>query len=148
MKTNLEGKPSREFNIKWTDRIYRLHATGVGNHSPRGTGVFELVLFPPGAEDGEILYVGVETGDGSVQETLLAALEGSGGLPPEKLKVLQENLANAYFDAVAWGDLQGDEDLIDLAWAVVQVKKPRLNDPATQPHSGRYSEISYKEAQG
>ena len=145
MKTGIEGKPSREFQIRWTERIYRLHLTGIGNHAPRGAGVFEIVLFPPGAEDGEVIYVGQEPGTGSVSARLQAAFENRGGLEPEALKDLQANLSNAYFDAVSVADLESDEDLMDLAWAVCQTKKPRLNDLAKQPHSGRYSEISYKE---
>jgi hypothetical protein len=80
-----------------------------------------------------------------VAETLAAVFENRGGLPPEKLKVVQENLANAYFDAVSVADAESDEDLMDLAWAVVQAKKPRLNEPVQQPHSGRFSALSYKE---
>ncbi len=145
MNTGLEGKPSREFHIRFTERIYRLHLTGVTNHSPRGAGVFEIVLFPPGASDGEILYVGVEKEGGSVYETLKAVIEGRGGLPPDALKTVQENISNAYFDAVSSGDFENGEDLADLAWALVQTKKPRLNDLQSQPHSGRYGSISYKE---
>ena len=143
MKTGLEGKPSKEFQIRWTERIYRLHLTGIGNHAPKGAGVFEIVLFPPGADDGEVLFVGHEPMQGSVSARLQAIFENRGGLPPEKLKVVQENLGNAYFDAVSTGNLESDEDLADLAWAVAQVKKPRLN--GGEPHSGRFSEVSYKE---
>lgn len=145
METGIAGKPAKEFQIKWTDRIYRLHLTGIGNHAPQGAGVFEIVLFPPGAEDGEVLYVGFEPGGGSVAERLKAAFENRGGLEAAQLKVLQENMANAYFDAVSVGDMASDDDLKDLAWAVVQKKKPRLNDTTTQPHSGRFSAIAYKE---
>ena len=143
MNTGLEGKPSKEFQIRWTERIYRLHMTGIGNHAPKGGGVFEIVLFPPGADDGEVIYVGHEPMQGSVAARLQAIFENRGGLPPEKLKILQENLGNAYFDAVSTGNLENDEDLADLAWAVAQVKKPRLN--GVEPYSGRFSEISYRE---
>lgn len=145
MNTNIEGKPAKEFQIKWTDRIYRLHLTGIGNHAPRGAGVFEIVLFPPGAQDGEVIYVGHEKEGGSVAATLTAIFENKGGLPAEKLSVLQENLANAYFDAVSVANIDSDDDLLDLAWAVVQIKKPRLNEPVQQRHSGRFSSISYTE---
>lgn len=145
METGIEGKASREFQIKWTDRIYRLHLTGIGNHAPRGGGVFEIVLFPPGAEDGEVIYVGHEGQGGSVAATLSSIFENRGGLPQDKLRVVQENLANAYFDAVSFSDAASDEDLMDLAWAVVQVKKPRLNEPVQQANSGRFSAIAYKE---
>jgi hypothetical protein len=145
MMTGLEGKPSKEFKIKWTERIYRLHLTGIGNHAPRAAGVFEIVLFPPGAEDGEVIYVGYEPEGGSVAQTLTAIFENRGGMPAEKLKVLQENIANAYFDAVSVADIENNEDLMDLAWAVVNQKKPRLNDPKEQAHSGRFSSIGYME---
>jgi hypothetical protein len=135
----------KEFQIRWTDRIYRLHLTGIGNHAPRGSGIFEIVLFPPGAEDGEVLYVGVEKSGGSVAATLSAIFENKGGLPEEKLKVVHENLANAYFDAVSVANVESDEDLLDLAWAIVQKKKPRLNEPVQQANSGRFDEIKYSE---
>jgi hypothetical protein len=136
---------AREFAIKWTERIYRLHLTGIGNHAPPGPGVFEIVLFPPGAEDGEVLYVGFEPQGGSVAATLKAMAEGRGGMPPEKLEILRQNMANAYFDAVSVADVENDADLMDLAYAVVQSKKPRLNELAEQPQSGRYSSLSYRE---
>ena len=145
MNTGIAGKPSKEFQIRWTERIYRLHLTGIGNHAPKGAGVFEIGLFPPGAEDGEVIFAGFETMGGSVASRLAAIFENRGGLPPEKLKAVQENLANAYFDAVSTANIEGDEDLMDLAWAVAQVKKPRLNDAASEPHSGRFSAITYKE---
>lgn len=145
MNTEIEGKPSKEFKIKWTDRIYRLHLTGIGNHAPRGAGIFEIVLFPPGAEDGEVLYVGYEPEGGSVAQTLQLIFENRGGLPADQLKVVQENIANAYFDAVSVANIESNEDLVDLAWAVVKQKKPRLNDPSTQVHSGRFSSIGYME---
>jgi hypothetical protein len=145
MKTGMEGKGERKFQIRWTERIYRLHQTGIGNHAPRGAGVFEIVLFPPGAEDGEVLYVGWEKQGGNVAARLAAIFENRGGLEPAQLKVLQENLGDAYFDAVSVGDMENDDDLLDLAWAVVQKKKPRLNQAEKEPHSGRYSDIDYIE---
>lgn len=145
MKTGTEGKPSREFQIRWTERIYHLQPHGITNHAPPGPGVFEIVLFPPGAQDGEVLYVGFEPVQGSVFARLEAILENRGGLEPENLKVVQENLSIAYFDTAAVADVETDEDLMDLAWAVVAAKKSRLNDLAKQPHSGKYSEITYKE---
>ena len=145
MNTGLEGKPAKEFQIKWTDRIYRLHLTGIGNHAPRGAGVFEIVLFPPGAGDGEVIYVGHEPEGGSVAATLEAIFENKGGLPAEQLKAVHENMANAYFDAVSVANIESNEDLVDLTWAVVQTKKPRLNEPQSQPHSGRFSAISFTE---
>lgn len=136
---------SKQFKIRFTERIYRLHATGIGNHAPRGGGIFEIVLFPPGASDGEVLYVGHVPATGSVAETLLALRENQGGLPPEKLAVLQANLADAYFDAVSVADCQSEADWQDLAWAIVQTKKPRLNDLSGPPPSGRYTQVTFEE---
>lgn len=144
-ETGLSGKPAKEFKLRFTERIYRLHATGVTNHAPRGGGIFEIVLFPPGAEDGEVLYVGFEPEGGSVAAKLMQVLEGSGGLDPATLAVVQENMANAYFDAVSTSDAADDADRLDLAWAIVQAKKPRLNPLDAQTHSGRYSKVTYIE---
>jgi len=144
MKTGGPG-PAREFTLRFTERIYRLHEAGINNHAPRGAGVFEIVLFPPGAEDGEVLYVGSCGSGESVAAQLRAIREGSGGMDAPSLRVVQENLANAYFDAVSDSDANSDDDRIDLAWALVQAKHPRLNSPERQAHSGRFSEISYRE---
>ena len=133
MKTGIEGKPGREFQIRWTERIYRLHLTGVGNHAPPAAGVYEIVLFPPGAQDGEVIFVGYEGKGGSVAARLREFIEKG------------QELEHAYFDAVSVSDVESDDDLMDLAWAVAQMKKPRLNSLEKQPHSGRYSDLSYKE---
>ncbi len=146
MRTGIEGKPDREFHIRFTERIYRLHLTGIGNHAPPSAGVFEIVLFPPGAEDGEVIYVGFEPQGGSVSARLKAIFENRGGLEPAALADVQANLANAYFDAVSVADVESDQDLMDLAWAVCQAKKPRLNDLGAQSHSGRFSSIRFSEA--
>ena len=140
------AKPERQFKIRFTERIYRLHQTGIQNHAPRGgNSIFELVVFPRGAEDGTVLYVGVEPPEGSAAATLQAIFDGTGGLPADQLAVAQQHLADLYHDAVLVADCQGPEDWQDLAWAIVQAKKPTLNDPAKQPHSGRYSRIGYEE---
>ncbi len=145
MRTGVEGKPAREFSVRWSEKIYRLHESGVNNHGPRGAGIFEIVLFPPGAEDGEVLYVGQVPAGGSIAQVLDRIRLGEGGLDEERLAVVRENMANAYFDALVAGDLEGDDDFKDVAWALVQEKKPRLNPADRQPHSGRYSEITLKE---
>jgi hypothetical protein len=143
--TGVAGKPARLFKIRFTERIYRLHQTGIQNHAPRGGGIFELVAFPRGAEDGTVLYVGHEPQGGSIAGVLQGVFDGTGGLPPGKLAQAREQLADLYHDAVLVADCQGEEDWTDLAWALVQSKKPPLNDPAAQPQSGRYSSIGYEE---
>ncbi len=143
--TGLAGKPVRDFKIRFTERIYRLHQTGIQNHAPRGGGIFELVVFPRGAEDGTILYIGHEPQGGSIAAKLQGVFEGSGGLEPEKLAVAQSHLADLYHDAVLTADCSSEEDWQDLAWALVQAKKPTLNDPSQQSHSGRFSRIGYEE---
>jgi hypothetical protein len=144
-ETGVAGKPSRTFKIRFTERIYRLHQTGIQNHAPRGGGIFELVVFPRGAEDGTVLYIGHEPQGGSVAGVLQAIFEGTGGLAPEKLAQAQAHLGDLYHDAVLVADCQDEDDWQDLAWALVQAKKPALNDLSLQPQSGRYSSIGYEE---
>lgn len=143
--TGQAGKPAKTFKIRFTERIYRLHLGGIMNHAPRGSGIFELVLFPRGAEDGTVLYVGHVPTGGSVAEHLQAILEGRGGLPEAKLAAVKEALADLYFDAVLSADCESEADWQDLAWAIVQAKQPKLNEGPAEPHSGRYGEISYEE---
>ena len=141
--TGLAGLPSRHFKIRFTERIYRLHQTGIQNHAPRGGGIFELVKFAPGDEDGTVLYVGYQPQAGSIAVILQGIFDGTGGLPSAALAAAREQLANLYHDAVLVADCQGEEDWKDLAWAIIQAKQPPLNGPAE--HSGRYSTISYEE---
>jgi hypothetical protein len=143
--TGTTDKPARVFHIRFTERIYRLHQTGIQNHAPRGGGIFELVVFPRGAEDGTVLYIGHEPQGGSIAGVLQGVFDGTGGLPADKLAVAQQHLADLYHDAVLVADCQSEDDWKDLAWALVQAKKPQLNDLSAQPHSGRYSSIGYEE---
>ena len=143
--TGLADKPAREFVIRFTERIYRLHLTGIQNHAPRGGGIFELVVFPRGAEDGTILYLGHVPQGGSIAGILQGVVDNTGGLDPEKLAVAQSHMADLYHDAVLTADCTSEEDWQDLAWALVQAKRPTLNDPSKQPHSGRFSSIGYEE---
>ncbi len=137
--------PKKTFKIRFTERIYRLHLGGIMNHAPRGSGIYELVEFVPGAEDGTVLYVGHVPAGGSIAEHLQAILEARGPLDDAKLKAIHERMAHLYFDAVLTADCQSDEDWQDLAYAIVAAKQPPLNPLASQPHSGRYSDISYEE---
>ena len=66
METGVAGKPSRTFKVRFTEKIYRLHFGGIMNHAPRGAGIYELVVFAPGAEDGTVLYVGQVPEGGSI----------------------------------------------------------------------------------
>jgi hypothetical protein len=145
MTTPATGKPTRHFKIRFTERIYRLHFGGIMNHAPRGGGIYELVEFPPGAEDGKVLYVGHIPQGASIAEHLQAIVEGRGGLPQDKLDAIQAKMANLYFDAVLQADCDGEDDWTDLAWALVRSKSPALNDPATQPNSGRWSDITVED---
>jgi hypothetical protein len=137
--------PKKTFKIRFTERIYRLHLGGIMNHAPRGGGVYELVEFVPGAEDGTVLYVGHVPAGGSIAEHLQAIVEGRGGLDEERLKAVQARMAHLYFDAVLTADCADEADWQDLAYAIVAAKKPELNPLAGQPHSGRYSDLSYEE---
>jgi hypothetical protein len=136
---------AKHFKIRFTERIYRLHLTGIQNHAPRGGGIFELVVFPRGAEDGTILYIGHEPAGGSITGRLVGIVENTGGLEPAQLAVAQSHMADLYHDAVLTADCTSEEDWQDLAWALVQAKKPTLNDPKEQTHSGRFSRIGYEE---
>jgi hypothetical protein len=143
MLTGNSGKPSKAYSIRWSDKIYRLHQGGVMNHGPRGAAVFEIVLFPPGAQDGEVIYVAHAPAPAA--ETLQAILDGQGGAPEEALKGIAASIKDAYFDFAISADLKEEADLADLAWALVQAKKPRFNPLEGTPHSGRWSDIEIKE---
>lgn len=139
------AKPSRIFRLRFTERIYRLHLGGIMNHAPRGGGVFELVLFPRGAEDGTVLYVGHVPQGGSIAEHLQAIVEVRGGLDQARLDAVQARMEDLYFDAVLSADCADEADWQDLAWALVKAKRPALNPLEQQPHSGRYSDVTVEE---
>jgi hypothetical protein len=145
MTTQAGGKPGRQFKIRFTERIYRLHFGGIMNHAPRGGGIYELVEFPPGAEDGKVLYVGHIPQGGSIAEHLQAIVEGRGGLPQDKLEAIQARMADLYFDAVLEADCDSEDDWKDLAWGLVKAKGPALNDLAAQPNSGRWGDITVED---
>jgi hypothetical protein len=145
MNTGVSGKPSKTFKIRFTERIYRLHFGGIMNHAPRGGGIYELVSFPPGAEDGTVLYIGHVPQGGSIAEHLQAIVENRGGLPEAQLQVVQSKMADLYFDAVLTADCADEQDWQDLAWALVQAKQPQLNPAGAQPQSGRYSDVAFEE---
>jgi hypothetical protein len=139
MKTGIPGKPAKAYHIRWSEKIYRLHQGGVMNHGPRGAAVFEIVLFPPGAQDGEVIYAAQAPAPAA--DTLQAILEGRGGAPAEALKGIAEGIKDAYFDFAISAELQEEADLADLAWALVRQKQPRLNPLEGTAHSGRWSDI-------
>jgi hypothetical protein len=139
------AKPTKTFKIRFTERIYRLHLGGIMNHAPRTGGVFELVVFPKGAEDGTVLYVGHVPQGGSIAEHLQAIVEARGGLDDERLKAVHAHMADLYFDAVLTADCADEADWTDLAWAIVKAKHPTLNTLNQQPNSGRYSDVNYEE---
>ena len=139
------AKPTKTFKLRFTERIYRLHLGGIMNHAPRHGGVFELVLFPPGAQDGTVLYVGLVPQGGSIAEHLQAIIESRGGLDDARLKAVHAQMADLYFDAVLSADCADEADWQDLAWALVKAKQPTLNPFAEQPRSGRYSDVTYEE---
>ena len=143
MKTGIPGKPSKDYRIRWSEKIYRLHQGGVTNHGPRGAAVFEIVIFPPGAQDGEVIYVAPAPAPAA--GTLLAILEGRGGAPEAALKGIAASIQDAYFDFVISAGAKTEADLADLAWALVRQKQPRFNPPDETPSSGRWSDISIQE---
>jgi len=145
MNTGAAGKPARKFKIRFTERIYRLHFGGIMNHAPRGGGIYELVEFPAGAEDGTVLYIGHVPQGGSIAEHLQAIFEGRGGLPEAKLAAVKARMADLYFDAVLTADCDGEADWQDLAWALIQARKPALNEAGAEPHSGRFGSIDVED---
>jgi len=92
-----------------------------------------------------VLYVGHVPQGGSIAEHLQAIIENRGGLPEAQLLVVQSKMADLYYDAVLVADCVDEQDWQDLAWALVQAKRPELNPAAAQPHSGRYSDVAFEE---
>jgi hypothetical protein len=146
METGVIDRPEKEYRIRFSEKIYRLHEGGIMNHAPEGRGLFEIVFFPPGAADGEVVYVGRAEGPNGDCATLLAGIQsGRHGASPEALVGILRGLEHAYFDYLEDVGDYSDEDLADVAWALVQQKKPRFNAPDEHPHSGRWSEITLAE---
>jgi hypothetical protein len=122
------------------ERSFRYKEEALYSHAPQKPGIYQLVTFDE-QQNGTILYIGL-TLDKTIFDALYEHWRG------DRSPTVQELLAkypNLYFGYVAEANTKSPEDWKDLYWAMVQTDKPTLVDPASVQHTGRYSEITYKD---
>jgi len=122
------------------ERSFRYKEEALYSHAPQTPGIYQLVTFDE-QQNGVILYIGLAS-----EKTIFDALyEHWRGDRQPTVQDLLAKYPNLYFGYVAQADIKDKDDLKDLYWAMVQAEKPTLQDPKSVQHSGRYSEITYKD---
>ncbi len=133
---------NRTFKLRMSERCFRFKPDALPGHAPRKPGVYEFVTFDAKMAP-QVLYVGVAApGAGeTVYDALAQHMMGN-------LRPASEDLFKAakdvYFDFVAEWD-GDDEDLKDIAAALIAKHKPKLNPSAPPPRSGRYEAVTLEE---
>ena len=130
----------KQFEVWMAERSYRFKEEALYSHAPQTPGIYQLVTFDA-QQNGTILYMGLAL-DRSIFDALYDHWRGD--RRPAVLE-LQARYPNLYFGYVADSNAKSLEDLKDLFWAMVQAEKPTLMDPAAIQHTGRYSDITYKD---
>ncbi len=129
----------RTFKIAMSERCFRFKPEALMNHAPQKPGVYEFVTFTPQGE-GVVLYVGLAS-----PQTVFDALEKhlKGELSPSKDELFAA-ARDVYFDYVTYADIESVEDLRDIASALFEKTRPKLNKEPLTP-TGRYGRVALEE---
>jgi hypothetical protein len=130
---------AKTFKIAMSERCFRFKPDALMNHAPQKPGVYEFVTFTPQGE-GVVLFVGLAS-----PQTVFDALEKhlKGELAPTK-DDLFASAKDVYFDYVTYADIESVDDLRDIASALIEKTKPRLNKEPF-PATGRYGRVVLEE---
>ena len=126
-----------------SERCYRFKPDALPSHAPRLPGVYEFVTFDAAAKP-EVLYVGLALpgGAGTVYDALAAHMMGNARPTTEDLF---KTAKDVYFDYVREADIESEEELKDIAGALILKHKPRLNGAGAPPSSGRHAAVELVE---
>ncbi|MBI5243759.1 MAG: hypothetical protein HY922_08770 [Elusimicrobia bacterium] len=134
-------QPPRMFHIKRSERCYRLKPEALRAHAPRRPGVYELLSCD--AKGGpEVLYVGLALPQ-TIYERLAAHLMGNVRPTADELR---QSHPNVYFDFIAEADIESQEELRDIAGALMIRHNPRHNLLQNPPSSGKHHRVDVMEA--
>lgn len=132
--------PARTFKVVMSERCFRFKPDALGPHAPRVPGVYEFVTFNAKMEP-EVLFVGVSS-PGTLYDALAGHLMGDRAPRSEDLFGAAKDV---YFDYVASGDYQGEEDLRDIAASLILRHNPRFNRGKPSLATGRYGQVEVAE---
>ncbi|MDE2292537.1 MAG: GIY-YIG nuclease family protein [Elusimicrobia bacterium] len=131
---------ARTFRLRMSERCFRFKPDALPSHAPRKTGVYEFVTFDA-KMNPQVLYVGLAGAGQTVFDALAQHMMGNRRPASEDLFKAAKDV---YFDYVAEWD-GDDEDLKDIAAALIAKHKPRLNPSSPPPVSGRYEAVTLEE---
>ena len=130
------------FHVRMSERCFRFKPDALPSHAPRRPGVYEFVTFLDGKP--EVLYVGAALtgGLGTIYDALAAHMTGKAAPTPSDLFGAAKDV---YFDYVAESDAASEDELKDIAGALLARHRPRLNAPGQSFSSGKHPAVSVQE---
>ncbi len=133
----------RTFKIRMSERCFRFKPAALGDHAPHKPGVYEFVTFNAAMEP-EVLFVGLAIpGDGeSINAAVAAHMMGNARPNSDDLFKAAKDI---YFDYVDGADVDDPQDFKDIAGALIEKHKPRLNPSTPPPSSGKYGPVTLEE---
>ena len=129
--------PARTFKVRMSERCFRFKPDALPSHAPDKPGVYVFVTFDA-AGTAIVLYVGLAK---SVFQSLSDHMANKAEPTADKLFGAAKDV---YFDYVADADIEGIDDLKDIAGAFIAKHKPRFN-AGTAPSSGKYGAVTVQE---
>lgn len=137
---NQQMAETKVFKIKMSKRCFRFKQEALMNHAPHTPGVYEFVVFDEQG-NGKVLYVGLALSPLTLHEALRRHLENETAPTAE---TLFQKTPDVYFDFVAGGEIESEEDLKDIAAAFITKNSPIFNEkPAS--YTGRFAAVSVEE---
>ncbi len=134
------AKPSRVFDIWYSERSYRYKEEALHNHAPNNPGIYEIVAFDA-EQKATVVYMAL-----TLDKSIFVALdEHWRGERQPAVQSLFKQYPNLYFSYILESDAKTPEDLQDLFYALVQADKPLQTEPAAPQPTGRYAQLGVKD---
>jgi hypothetical protein len=135
---------SKTFKIRMSERCYRFKPDALMPHAPRKPGVYEFVTFHEknGKLEPEVLFVGLTPAGGTLHDSIAAHMMGNQRPTAEDLFKAAKDI---YFDYVDEADISSEDELKDIAGALMARHNPRLNPATPAPSSGKHTEVTLEE---
>lgn len=139
----LKVEETASFKIRMSRCRHRFAAKSLSSEAPRRPGVYQLVRIGQDTTP-EVLYVGaaLKSGSRTIYHALASHMMGNIRPTAEDLARIAKDI---YFEYVEEPSSPSEEDLKDIAGALVSLHKPKLN-PSKIPSSGRYAAVSVEVA--
>jgi len=133
----------KTFKVQMSERCFRFKPDALGSHAPRKSGVYEFVTFNAEMKP-EVLFVGLAIPEegGTIHDAIAAHMMGNARPTTEDLFKAAKDV---YFDYVDQASIDDEQDFKDIAGALIEKHKPRLNPSTPPPSSGKYGAITIEE---